>query len=108
MRTLLYAVLLGSSSLHAEAPAQSLPSTLVDNTVSFDLRMSPRTRIEFRIDDLRIMTERYRYSIAPFEAYRIQDTCVTYREWSMITPFQDCSHRSLRRGRPMIRLIYVF
>jgi hypothetical protein len=107
MRTLLLGVLLAGSSFGTTALAQTAPVPLVDKSVTFDLRVSPRARIEFRIEDVLRSDEANRYAI-PRHLSLVRDSCVRFREWSVITPFQDCSHDSIKRGRPKIRLVYVF
>lgn len=107
MRTLLISVLLAVSAMGTEAMAQST-SREREPRINLDVPVNDRARIRF---DLREHSQsedtKYRLS-SRLPAYRYQDPCVVPNEWTMVTPFHDCSRRSLRRGRPMLRFIYVF
>lgn len=110
MRTLLLGALLAVSFLGTEASAQTEQTFTLDEQprINFDVTVHPRARFRF---ELKVPTyegvERYRLPPQQ-QAYRFKDSCVVEREWVMVTPFQDCSHRSLRRARPVLKFIYVF
>ena len=110
MRTLLIGVLLTVSSFGATAQAQTETMFSLQNEpkINFDVTVNTRARFVF---ELKIPTyvgdQRYRFP-SDQRDFRLRDTCVIDRQWVMVTPFQDCSHPSLRRARPVIRFIYVF
>ncbi len=110
MRTLILSALLAVSSLGTEASAQtekSLPPA-EQPRINFDVMVHPRARFRF---ELKVPTyeDVDRYRLPPQQqVYRYKDSCVVEREWVVVTPFQDCTHRALRRARPMLKFIYVF
>lgn len=107
MRTLLISVLLAVSAMGTEAAAQST-SLEREPRINLDVAVNDRARIRFDLRDHQTLQDsRYRLP-SQLHAYRYQNPCVVPGEWAMVTPFHDCSRRSLRRGRPMLRFIYVF
>lgn len=95
-----------SSAAQAQtvAPAQ----TVSDDAIKYEVPIHPRAKIQFRLEDTLSRVDRNRYAIPPPKESLYRDSCAVAREWSVVTPLHDCSHRGLKRGRPMIRFIYVF
>ncbi|MBP6881876.1 MAG: hypothetical protein KBB78_01820 [Candidatus Pacebacteria bacterium] len=110
MRTLLVGVLLTVSSLGTTATAQTERSFSLENNrkINFDVTVSTRARIQIDlISPIEDTDDRYRLPLQQ-HTYLYKDSCAIPREWVMVTLFQDCSHRSLKRARPMLKFIYAF
>lgn len=106
MRTFIFFCLL---CVPVTAQAQSaITQTQPDGAIKYEVPIMPRAKIQFRLEDTLPKADRFRYAIPPPDERLRQDVCVTAHEWSVVTPLQDCSHRGLKRGRPMVRFIYVF